>query len=325
MKIIPFKDETLFSTFKGHQIDDIMEYLKTFLISYRPLLDIPTNFRFGHEIEYRQVNRHEVTEFITKNFPDWNSKVEDAISKNSIDPTLGGEISSPPLTNTRKTFEDLSIICHFLQDYKSGTAIHTGAHIHFDGAFYDETTLYLLRLLKLWTAYEDIIYRFSYGEYIYARPGVQNYAHPVGQKYHDFFNQPLVNYNGSYPYISRTADLGKLNGLNLSNLNIEKMHTIEIRCPNGTLDPIILQNNLNFFAHLLLYCMSPKFNEDLITKRFNEANFNLATNNIDIARAFELSDLIFNDPYDKLCFLKQYYKNGETSLSYSLTDNLTLK
>ena len=48
---------------------------------------------------------------------------------------------------------------------------------------------------------------------------------------------------------------------------ITTLGTIEFRCPNGTLNEVIWQNNLNLFVHLLLYAKSNDFDEYRVEKR----------------------------------------------------------
>ena len=47
--------------------------------------------------------------------------------------------------------------------------------------------------------------------------------------------------------------------------SLKKNNTIEFRCPNGTLNPIIWQNNVNLFAHLL--SSDNLFQADLVNTR----------------------------------------------------------
>ncbi len=94
-----------------------------------------------------------------------------------------------------------------------------------------------------------------------------------------------------------------------------KRNTIEFRCPNGTLNPIIWQNNVNLFVNMLLYSQSSDFNEEIVSRRFNEItkeNVRLELYKlINLDKAIELSDLIFKNNLDKVYFLRQYLKDFE--------------
>lgn len=323
-KLLQSDISTSFSSFTPHDISEFLLVLDAFYLELRPILFIPKNITFGHEIEYRNCNRHEVDTFISIYHPSWCSKIERAISDFNSNPYLGGEVSSPVFTNKENTYQELSSVCIFLSLIKKATAINTGAHIHIGADIFPEEAKYLIRLTKLWTAYEDIIYRFGYGEYSYARSSLTEYCAPVGNTYKEIYNQRDINENSSSFLAKKELDLGKEVGLNMSNIADEtKINTIEIRCPNGTLNEAIIQNNLNFFVHLFLYALSDNYDEELINRRMQERNFYIYDNQVYLAKAFELADLIFTNNYDKMCFLKQYYKQGETYNIYQLTRSLT--
>ena len=90
-------------------------------------------------------------------------------------------------------------------------------------------------------------------------------------------------------------------------------NTIEFRCPNGSLNPIIWQNNVNLLVKLLEYTKDPKFNHDIIDKRqmINQTKYmNLYWyKEVFLQQALELSDMIFDNNLDKIYFLKQYFKD----------------
>lgn len=88
-----------------------------------------------------------------------------------------------------------------------------------------------------------------------------------------------------------------------------------MRCPNGTINPIIWQNNINFFAKLFLYCSSDNFDKDFIDYKLTCLRNNLINydySNIYIDAILEFSNLIFSNEIDKLYFLKQYLKRFDT-------------
>ena len=96
------------------------------------------------------------------------------------------------------------------------------------------------------------------------------------------------------------------------NNNLHITNTIEFRCPNGTLEPIIWQNNANLFAKLLIYSKNNNFNHDIIDKRKTTTNIN-NYKIISLEQSLELADLIFNNNLDKIYFLRQYLKSYEES------------
>lgn len=323
-ELLSIKHNTTLNTLNSNDLQELKHQLEIFYLEFRSLLELPSSLTFGHEIEYRNANRNLITDQINTYFSTWQSKKEETISHFNSNPFLGGEISSPPLTNTKETYQDLNIICNLLKDYPYITAINTGAHLHIGAKIYERKSLYYLRLLKLWIAFEDIIYRFGNGEYISYRPEMVKYAPPVGNIYKEILKNDFINADSPIYFLLQAINLGKSNCLNFENLVTKRYNTIEIRCPNGTLNPIILQNNLNFFAHLLLYPVNPEYNEETISKYYQETTYQLNNNQLNLKKALELADLIFSNNYDKLCFLKQYLKASETTLEYKLTRKLTI-
>jgi hypothetical protein len=96
-------------------------------------------------------------------------------------------------------------------------------------------------------------------------------------------------------------------------------NTVEVRCPNGTLENAIWQNNINFFVKLLAYVNSDKFDEDLINKKFEKLKNAFTIYDyylLDIPTAVELSDMLFDNNLDKLNFMSQYWKDGSESTNF---------
>ena len=65
----------------------------------------------------------------------------------------------------------------------------------------------------------------------------------------------------------------------------------------------------------LNYCKSPNFNYEIVLKRLNKfkKQSSLEYNSINLNKAIELADLIFDNNLDKVYFLRQYLKNFATS------------
>ena len=120
--------------------------------------------------------------------------------------------------------------------------------------------------------------------------------------------------------VIRTLDYGKYCAVNLNHVvNPDRFitgNTIEFRCPNGTLDATIWQNNVNLFTKLLRYATSKDFDEDTINRRWEQIKDKFTDlrwyDEIYLSQALELCDLIFDNNLDKVYFLKQYLKSFAT-------------
>ena len=132
--------------------------------------------------------------------------------------------------------------------------------------------------------YEDILNRFFCGEYVNIRKNAKEYA-----------------------------DLCK-------NYIIDK-NTLEFRRPNGTLEEVIWQNNINVIIKLILAINSNNFDIDYIINKL-KTNKDRIINKYDSAydhelnleKALEFVDLFYDNNLDKINFLKQYIKGYELSL-----------
>ena len=85
----------------------------------------------------------------------------------------------------------------------------------------------------------------------------------------------------------------------------DTLKTIEFRCPNGTLNPVIWQNNINTVTKLMLAARNKKIDEDFLDYKLEKEpdKFTL------LPKALELADIIFDNDLDKMYFLKQYKKD----------------
>lgn len=276
------------------------------------------NLTFGIEIEYRDLSRKIVTKFINDNHPNWESKKEDAIIKTSLNPSLGGEVVSPVLTDTEETWKELDEICNFFIQ-NNASSINTGAHIHIGADVFENNSKYFLRFIKLWCAYEHIIYRFCYGDYIYARATLFEYSKPVSKELKFLIKTLKLTEQDFFDYLVTVLNLGKKRGLNLSNINRNSnKNTIELRCPNGTFNKDVWHNNFLLFKRLIEYAKSNDYNEELMHHKLL-LEHEITDNKIIIEEAIELANLIYPTEQEKLLFLKQYLKGNEETKEYRLS------
>jgi hypothetical protein len=241
---------------------------------------------------------------------------------------IGGEITSPALIDSSKTWLDIEMICQMLKSKRIYAGDITGGHIHFGTQIMNGDANNIIKLIKLWVVYEKVIHRFSNGEKETMRDGVLEHAKPltlvynklisIAQEINDFKYKQRVVGGYIFGYNRSLA----LNFLNMTGKKYEKRNTIEVRYPNGTLNSIIWQNNVNFFAKLILYARSKKYDEDFINKKIDEIisrNYDEELyNQIYLAEALELCDMIFDNNLDKMYFLRQYLKilpNNEEELN----------
>lgn len=319
----------MLSYLSPQNINNLLWELSQFYITYRPSLNLDESKKFGIEIEYEEALQSQVTKAIADLYKNnflkrqdtlWLNKKDSSVHKQTPTGLYGGEINSPILHDSQQTWSEVVIITNILKHSKATSTPKTALHIHVDQSILGTSLTTWLNFIKLWIIYEPIIYRFCYGEYPTNRNNLEKYF-AFSKDYYliqlkAFGLETCSNLDTLLTRIKK----GKYFGINFENVNLSdttnKKNTIELRIPNGTFEPIIIQNTVYFFIKLLISAskLSPNLlNQKISTLRPYQT---IDTSNIDVYAALELSDLIFDNNYDKFRFLRQYIKSYEISQEY---------
>lgn len=304
--------------FKNIDRDKLRNILLETDFTLRPTIGIDNNNTFGIEIEFENVFLDRI-----KNIGKWTLDKDESVTTykciNDDRILIGGELVSPILTDSEITWIDIKNKCKKLVSLGACISDYTGGHIHIGSQILGNNPNNIARFLKQWELFEHIIYRFSYGYTSIPRKNINMFAENIGSRLKRVRNSKrgYSQFESYYDWIQyfHTHWAPKTTGANLKRYKgyePDVDNTIEIRCPNGTLDPIIWQNNINFFTKFMISCQEEKCDEELIdyllcTKfdyEYRLSNFGL----IDIEKAIILCDMIFDNEMDKLLFLKQYLK-----------------
>lgn len=308
------RDNDQFSEMKGIDLQELIYYVENYYLELRNCLGLEENITIGLEIEAENAIRENISDDLTKeNLQDlWKVKGDSSLYK-------GVEINSPILKDISKSWKDLKKVCSIVQ--KNATiGKSSGGHIHIGTQLIGKSPDSWLHFIQLWSVYENVIYRFTDGNFLTARPSVNEYALPIAKTFWDVY-QNLKEYSHlTSSQIIKEINYKRYQAINFGNIDyLDKMeygNTIEFRCPNNTVDPVIWQNNVNLFVHILKYAKSSKFNEDIVEKRRNINEEKYASliwyNEIFLQQALELCDMLFTCNYDKVYFLRQYLKSFET-------------
>lgn len=278
-------------------------------------MGLPRNMTFGVEIEYEDVDKAIIDNIIKREFRDWKS-VSDCSLKS------GGEIVTPRIRDEKRHWESLYKVCEYLKSNNANTSVNTGVHVHIGAHILGDNINYLRNFAKLYTLYEYILVRFGYGEKLSSKNSLLNYAKPSA--YRLFQNFDLVGKKASLADLKKFFELLKNNkevALNMRRLEmlpyIVDGNTLEFRSFNSTTSPQIIQNEINAVAKLVLAATKP-ISDFYFRQRENELSYTdsedeyLATcNEIYFYDALFFSDILFDNLFDKLCFLKQYCKDYE--------------
>lgn len=324
-----------FSEMSGKDLRELLCLLEDYYLELRNRLGFNDDLSFGMEIEFEQAKYYDIKRKLESLEDEtilsrWEL-VEDASLVN------GGEIDSPVLYDKSFLWKEVSIVCDLVSEYAE-IGPNSAGHIHIGSQVLGNKSENWLNFIKLWSVYENVIFRFLYGDKLNARPSVGKYARPMALDLWDDYSFLKDIDNLPLSDIVDFIDHGRYRAVNLRNVIVRNEHlfhvkspryknTIEFRCPNGTLDPVVWQNNINMVTNLLKYSRSSNFDGDTIEKRkqdsfapYLDLNF---YEEVYLEQALELCDLIFTNNYDKIYFLRQYLKSFEISDEYKPAKQFT--
>lgn len=294
--------------------------IQNFEIPFMNRIGIEKNKQFGIEIEFKYAELEKLQSRIncwkekTTPVPTMDQIVEkeDWITEENQHRLCGGEVDSPILYDKKEDWRELQTVCEMIKDLGGIISWQCGLHIHIDFEKLNLTKEQVWNLIMIWYRYEDILYGFAKGEVNKVRDGVVFHS----QSIRPFLNKLYFsnNLNRIYKPVKTAHYFTRYYGLNLKEYQkglLEKemeRPTIEFRIGNTTLSPNIVQNYVRLYSHILTKAQSPnlklKFDKVLPSSKVSS----LYKENIDIDKACEFADFIFDDNLDKFCFMKQYVK-----------------
>lgn len=306
-KLIKPNENTILSNMSQTMLEIFLELLNNYNLEYRNTLNFKKTTTFGYEIETENADIEIIKEYLYSKKEEWFLL---------FDPSLknGAEIPTPILKDNINCWNKIKDLLIFLQKH-SAIKENCGGHIHIGKQVLGDSNKELLNFLKLYSTYEHIIYYFAYGEDDKPREVIKEYAKPISNDFWITYNEYKDNIFVPREEIIKKVTVTRNRGVSLKYLlpyERPDIDTIEFRCPNGTLNPIIWQNNTNLFVKLLEYSKNPNFDNNKVQIRHKKREniySNLDKYNIIYLKdALELSDLIFTNNLDKIYFLKQYIK-----------------
>lgn len=301
-----------------------IDELKDFYIPYRPDLELPHDSTFGLEIEFKMPGYNWA---YRNDFAHQDDAVLTFMKENNYNGTWDVqaeendhmEIVSPVLTDKTKTWYDLDDVLKNIKENGAYYSGECGAHVHVGRHLLGENIESWLIFFKTWSIFEDVIFKFTNGENYSKRTNFDDRSKSV----RDLFVDLIDRYTTSNGY-KKSLILDKKRCINMEQNYVDDMassnekyvndvsNTIEFRSPNGTLNKIIWQNNVNFFTKLLLACKDNNYDAELVESLYKKVNDIDQLDKDELALI--LADLIFNNDFDKHCFLRQYYKDfGESN------------
>jgi len=299
-------ENNMLSDMSGLDLQDLLILINDVYLSLRKKLEFNEKITFGIEIEMDHARKTKIEEIILEQDL-WEFGYDDSLFE-------GIEVISPILTDNEQTWKDIKQVCDLMKN-NGKISTYCGGHIHVGAHIFDASIDAFLNFVKLWSVYENILFRFFYGEFLTPREVITKYAPPMSKELYKFYKENLkVRRINDLLYNICSDRYMALNYDYVTSLTSdEKGNTLEFRCPNGTLEPVIWQNNINLCINLLKYSKNKNFNDDIVSKRLKtNKTFDLSLeeyNFINIDQALELCDMLFTNNLDKVYFLRQYFKS----------------
>lgn len=272
---------------------EYLEYLKNKTIKYRDTLNLDSNITFGVEIEYENIVTLNMTYYLEHilKFKDWKNDIDVSILEHFDGEKMNGEVDSPILIDIKENWEKLSKVLKLIRDKRGIVTDFCGGHVNIGAHVLEGNTQYFINLLLLWCLYDEEIHSFASGEFKKIRLAEARMIDRISPR----IKRNLFDIiSGEIPKLNQGDELSFFKVL---SKNYEEGNVIEFRLPNATLKEEIWQNNINFFAKLLIACKKELDTEKVV--------YDIENNNHDI---FELADFVFTDDLDKGNFLIQALK-----------------
>ena len=310
----------LFSQFSELDKKELISFLDNFYLHYRNNLNFnDTTLTFGIEIEFQKILLEKVEQLlINSNLKNWLTKKERSI-------ITGGEINSTILNDNQTNWLEIKKVCSILKENNAKISENCGGHVHFGSNILGDNYNSWLTFIKCIIAFEKVLFRFGYGEEVKERHSVRKFAYPVSYLLKEILYSENIDFNNINTaklldiIKDRTSKRSSVSfqKICIKNLDNIKNNTIEFRFPNGTIEEIIWQNNINTLGKLLLAVKNDKIDIDVIDfllkniQKENNINVLLMDyGSIHLNTALLFCDMIFDNDLDKLYFLRQYIKNS---------------
>jgi hypothetical protein len=303
-----------FSEYKGIDLQELIVRIEDLYLVYRESLGIEENITFGFEIEFESYARDKVSTFINEHqLSGW-----ECIKDGSL--TNGGEVRTPIMTDNKKYWQELQLICRYLKKNNVDTCGNAGGHIHIGTPILGDNVFSWKNFLLIYANYEHVLFRFLYGDKVSHRTRIRDYAIPIRNKIIEIIYSHYYDRESIRNLISNDELVGKYHAVNFGNVNFynlsrrETKNTIEFRAPNATIEEVIWQNNVNTLIKLLITSTSSSIDRDYLKhslKRnvISEVHYN----EICLEDVLNFVVLIFTTNIDKIYFLRQYFKSFENN------------
>ncbi|MCI8575074.1 MAG: hypothetical protein HFI09_01240 [Bacilli bacterium] len=238
----------------------------------------------------------------------WIFSHDSTVTKKDL---TGVEVISPiSILNTPFLIE-LEKICLFLKNHGAFIDQFCSNHIHFDFRVFHKNINALKKFILIMSYYEPEWNRFFAGEFQELRIGTNYYARNITKRLYQLDKlHDLFAIDSLILFLNELKKLGRYHTVNCTSASETKKisrNTIEERSPNGSLNPVILENNIYFLLKTVEYCLENDEWQNLYQEWLllqGEENRSPS-----LSKSRKLSRTIFQDKEDLRYFDWQYEKH----------------
>ena len=300
-------------------LKNLIAYIQSFDYEDRECTNLDSSLNFGLDMHYQFQNIKDIEKIfkmLTKYYSNSSkSKFDYSYNKNIYNPNLSTNhliINTPVFQDTKEFYLELKDYLYYLKE--KGVLLNPakGVHVHTDLSILENDNRYLLTLLKIITLYENIIFRFGFGESDKSNINLETYSKAVS---------PLVfkyirSFDITKPFEEHINELQKILICKSYAINFHSKDkkvtndTIEFRMFNGTFDLTTIQNYVNFVGNMMYQIVKDHVDIDMLDYSIDVYDVNKYTLDkypeSDPTGAVELSEIVFDKREDQVRFLKQY-------------------
>lgn len=291
---------------------------------YKENLGLPEDFTFGIEFEVKGIsvkalNKITESEMITDyinlrqgteaDFSNWKIKKDDTVPG-------GAEIASPILSDTKEDWDSIKEISLFLKSLGAYADEDCGGHVHIGADILENNSKAYENLFEMFSNCESIIYKMSNSPGDKLRKDSYKHAAPVKSIIDEILKKGSIKirneddlnelaYKYSNCYIENLTQISKGKIINLENISIGGLNTIEFRQSNEIKDLDYIEKQKNIFLDAkiihtsILNAKNPNYKKKIKEKLKDE---DLDENE----KSLYLLDYLFDSTFDKVVFYERY-------------------
>ena len=296
-------------------------------MEYKDTIGLSKDYKFGIELEFTNINIAYLSTLFENKFPIklklchkmdnfdfdnyWCLDQENSVTKiekhDEYDRYMGGELSSRIFTDNHHDWKEIYDVCNFLKEYDCKTDETCAMHIHVSNDKFAKNLRFYEGLYKMIALFEDDFKLFYMGDKYIERPKSKEYAIPLKEELLKKIDKIDFNdFESIYDnlFAPQWYDFSTRDGVYVDY----DVNEIEVRYPNGTIDPKIVQNNVNFTLKLFDSLLNNNIDIDYLDYLIKKKQEGRDIRNIHPRYFKDIVDVISNDYNDKRDFKEQYQK-----------------